>query len=104
MKTEATPYPAPAPGSIKTAYDLKWEHQARCPGSLYFTRDSMRFFGDRMKNYGVRQPVPVRCGYGETVRIIDAFELYRRNPVKCQLQSSAWFCAATLERVHPSKA
>lgn len=55
-------------------------------GSYFFTRSTMRFFGDTMKNYGVRD-----AGM--------CWELYRRRPVKHQLQASAYFDKKTFERI-----
>ena len=60
----------------------------------------MKFFGDRMANYGIRQPAPVRTASGE---IVQAYELTRRRPVKHHLQSSAWFHAETFTRVFPAR-
>ncbi len=56
-------------------------------GSYFFTSNTMKFFGDRMSNYGVRSA-------GEN------WELYRRKPVKHGLQESAYFNKETFERVH----
>lgn len=85
--------------NIKTASDLKYhvETAGNCPH--FFTRQSMRFFGDTMANYGVRQPQEVLTASGELVR---AYELTRRRPVKHGLHSSTWFCAKTFNRVFPS--
>ena len=63
-------------------------------GSCFFHRDSMRFFGDTMRNYGVRAAV---------LDGVEVWELYRKRPVKCGLRSSAYFNRATFERVHPTK-
>ena len=89
MTTHTTP--------IKTAADLKHavEHAGNC--QHFFTRSSMKFFGDTMKNYGVRQPRTIPTFSG----ISTAYELVRRQPVKHGLQSSAFFDAVTFERVHP---
>jgi hypothetical protein len=56
----------------------------------------MKFFGDRMANYGIRQPREIVTQSGETVR---AYELVRRHPVRHGLQASAWFHAETFELV-----
>jgi hypothetical protein len=72
---------------IKTASDLKYYHLQARPDSHFFTRRTMRFFGDTMRNYGVR-----RAG--------NYWELYRRRPVKGGLRESAWFCVETFHRVH----
>lgn len=56
-------------------------------GSNHFTRDSMRFFGDTMRNYGVRRcTVVTRDGERLTV-----WQLYRRRPVKHGNRSPAYF-------------
>lgn len=61
----------------------------------FFTRNTMRFFGDTMRNYGVRSAVV------ETLdsKSVDVWELYRRRPVKHGLQSSAYFDKVTLNQV-----
>jgi len=66
--------------------DLKYEVEKT--GSVFFTRESMRFFGDTMRNYGVRQAD-------------NTWELYRKKPVKHGLQKSAFFDMKTFERIHP---
>ena len=55
-------------------------------GSHYFDRSSMKFFGDTMANYGVRD-----AG--------DCWELHRKRPVKRGLNSSTYFDKVTYERV-----
>lgn len=60
-------------------------------GSHFFTRASMKFFGDTMRNYGTRAAI-----VGDRV----AVELYRRRPVKNGLRDSAYFDATTFERIH----
>ena len=62
---------------IKTASDLKGF--AENAGSYFFTRKAMAFFGDTMRNFGVRH-LP-----GGIV------ELYRRKPVKHGLQTSHYW-------------
>jgi hypothetical protein len=84
---------------IKTASDLKWHVEQSGDEPFFFTRDTMRFFGDRMSNYGIRQPRPIVTNMGETV---PAYELTRRRPVKHGLQSSAFFHAETFRRVFPA--
>jgi hypothetical protein len=54
----------------------------------FFTHTTMKFFGDKMKNYGVRSS-------GEN------WELYRKHPVKHGLFSSAFFNKKTFKRVIP---
>lgn len=63
-----------------TPSELKRKYQEANPDGHYFDRATMRFFGDTMRNYGVR-----RYGSG--------WELYRRNPVKHGVNSSGYFTA-----------
>lgn len=70
-------------------------------GSYFFTRSSMKFFGDSMRNYGVRsKPVTVTNSLGES---IECWELYRKEAVKHGLWESAYFNTKTFERVHPKR-
>lgn len=82
---------------IKTASDLKWHVEQAGHSPHFFTRDTMRFFGDTMANYGVRQPVEVETLTGERVL---AYELFRRRPVKHGVRASSWFHAETFARVY----
>jgi len=84
---------------IKTASDLKSFVESSGREPYFFDRKTMKFFGDRMSNYGVRKPAPIVTIGGETVQ---AFELYRRRPVKHGLQESAWFNATTFACVFPA--
>jgi hypothetical protein len=61
-----------------TPSQLKYNHESLNPNSFYFSRDSMRFFGDTMQNYGVKTHA-------------DSYELYRKHPVKHGLSNSAYF-------------
>lgn len=85
---------------IKTASELKAHVEAAGHDSHFFTRDTMRFFGDTMRNYGVRGPVEIKTPSGDTVL---AYELYRRRPVKHNNSSSAFFNATTFARVFPTR-
>ena len=60
-------------------------------GSVFFTRDSMKFFGDTMKNYRVRAAIKNN---------LFVWELWRKNPVKHGLKKSAYFDQITFERVY----
>lgn len=55
--------------------------------SYFFTRNTMKFFGDTMKNYGVKETT-INTWTRKNVKV---FELYRKNPVKYGLQLSAYF-------------
>ena len=83
--------------NIKTASDLKFEIERLHPDSMFFARENMKFFGDTMGNYGVRQPRKIVDIMGDE-RI--AYELYRKQPVKHGLSKSHFFDAETLTQVH----
>jgi hypothetical protein len=68
------------------ASQLKYNHELYNGGSEFFTRDTMRFFGDTMRNYGVKD----KGTY---------FELYRKNPVKHGLKNSAYFEKLLFKRI-----
>lgn len=86
---------------IRTASDLKFHIEQNGHEPYYFTRDSMRFFGDTMRNYGVRsKPVEVTTQSGDTVT---CWELYRKRPVKHGLTSSSFFACDNFRRVFADK-
>jgi hypothetical protein len=66
----------------------------------------MKFFGDTMRNYGVRSAV-VLSNYdaegnyvqGQGVSV-EVWELYRKRPVKLGVKSSAYFAKDDYRRVH----
>ncbi|MBT94315.1 MAG: hypothetical protein CMA60_05760 [Euryarchaeota archaeon] len=86
---------------IKTASDLKFEIERLHPDSKFFARENMRFFGDTMRNFGVREPRKIVDNMGGERM---AYELYRKQPVKHGLSESHYFDAETLKQVHtPTK-
>ena len=92
---------------IKTSSDLRAFVENAKHDSHFFSRQTMRFFGDTMANYGVRR-VTIRVRYdtnGDYVSAdgveIEAFELYRRRPVKAGNQKSAYFRADTFRQTFP---
>lgn len=76
---------------IKTPSHLRMFVQSECPESHFFDRKTMRFFGDKMSNYGLRDAGTM-------------WELYRRKPVKHGLKSSAYFDKQTFKRCYPVQA
>jgi hypothetical protein len=89
-----------------TPSELKYHHELAEPNCFFFSRDSMKHFGDTMKNYGVRSAkLTVRYDNngdyldGEK-QIIDVWELYRKKPVKCGVKTSAFFCKTTFKIRH----
>lgn len=65
-------------------------------GSQFFTRSTMKFFGDTMSNYGVREAVVSTW----TQDNVPVYELYRRHAVKHGLNKSAYFNRETFDRVY----
>lgn len=84
---------------IKTASDLKFHVEQAGESPHFFSRDSMKFFGDTMRNYGVRGPFTIPTYSGN----VSVYELFRRRPVKHGLHESAYFCAETFKRVFLKK-
>ena len=82
-----------------TPSELKALHEQHNPSSSFFSRDSMRFGGDTMRNYGV---VAVELHSADRGAPVQAWELFRRRPVKFGQHSSAFFDAVTFKRIHPS--
>lgn len=86
------------------ASDLKYHVEQT--GSNFFDRNSMKFFGDRMSNYGVRETevttnYDASDNYVENGVTVKVWELYRKHPVKHGLQKSSYFDKTTFARVHP---
>jgi hypothetical protein len=86
--------------------DLKY-HVSKGPDRFFFTRDTMRFFGDTMRNYGVRSATvdyhwdESGNNYTEIPRKVEVWELYRIHPVKHGLRNSAYFDKVTYRRILP---
>ena len=73
-----------------TPSELKYQIEQAGHDPHFFTRSTMRFFGDTMRNYGVRKAI---------INGRDAWELYRKRPVKHGLRNSAYFDAVTFQRI-----
>lgn len=85
-----------------TPSELKRKVQEAGHDPYFFSRENMRFFGDTMRNYGVRTDyVEVQGMHDPYPQKIEVWELYRKHPVKHGNQSSAYFCKQTLRRVFP---
>ena len=69
----------------------------------FFTRSTMSFFGDTMKNYGVRKATILTHWKGDEWtkdgHPANVWELYRKRPVKHGRQSSAYFCRKTFRKL-----
>ena len=73
-----------------TPSELKANILKHNPESYYFDRKTMRFFGDTMRNYGVRKA---------EIDGVGVWELYRKRPAKHGLQSSAFFRVTDFQQV-----
>lgn len=78
-----------------TPSELKYAVETRGSDSHYFSRQSMKAFGDTMRNYGVRK-TSVNTQYDKEGNYVgpngvpcEVWELYRKRPVKAGNQSSA---------------
>jgi len=78
-----------------TPSQLKAEVESRGTESHFFDRKTMQFFGDTMRNYGVRDAGLIKTYSGDA----PAWELYRKHAVKHGLKDSAYFHRETFERV-----
>lgn len=78
-----------------TPSQLKARYQQADPDGHYFDRETMRFFGDRMSNYGVRAAT-VTDYTGQTREV---WELYRKHAVKHGLRASHYFDRETMDEV-----
>jgi hypothetical protein len=91
-----------------TPSELKYAVEQAGHDSHFFDRDTLKFFGDTMKNYGVRAAT-VRSDYnpqGEYVKggaEFKAWELYRKRATSKGCTESAYFAADTFRRVFPTK-
>lgn len=78
-----------------TSSELRAQIKAHGESPYFFSRDTMKFFGDTMRNYGVREAVIDT--YSE--KNVQVYELYRRRPVKYGLDTSAYFRKDTFAQV-----
>lgn len=78
-----------------TPSELKRQVEAAGHERYFFTRDTMKFFGDTMRNYGVTETVIINS----TGNLVDCWELYRKRPVKHGMIDSAYFCKETFKRI-----
>lgn len=83
---------------IKTASQLRSFIESAGTAPYFFSRPTMKCFGDTMANFGVRRVRFMGLGGGLETRY--GFELYRKRPVKHGLQSSHFFCRDTFVPVH----
>lgn len=89
-----------------TPSELKYNVENAGFDSHFFTRKTMSFFGDTLRNYGVCSAT-ISTMYdadgnyiGKDGVTIEVWELYRKTPVKHGMRDSAYFCKSTFKRVH----
>ena len=88
-----------------TPAQLKYNIEHTNDESHFFSRESMRFFGDTMANYGVRSATIVSHynSHGEFVSIdgieVECWELYRKRTTSKGFTASAYFAKDTFRRV-----
>ncbi len=70
------------------------KYRVMATGSNFFNRKTMKFFGDKMSNYGIRETT-INTWTDENLPV---FELYRRHAVKHGLTKSAYFDKKDFER------
>ena len=73
-----------------TSSELKYLYETSNPDGHFFTRKTMKFFGDTMRNFGVTKTKLKDRRFPESPTI-DGYVLYRKKPVKHGLQSVAYF-------------
>lgn len=77
-----------------TPSELKYHVESTGREAHFFTRKTMKFFGDTMRNYGVRRTTIDTW----TEDGVEVWELYRKRPVKHGLTASAYFEVNTFTR------
>lgn len=81
-----------------TASELKAQYELHNPKGHFFSRENMRFSGDKMSNYYVPvEPVVIETPTGNMVH---CYELQRRKPVKHGLIKSAYFSIDEFKHTH----
>jgi hypothetical protein len=65
-----------------TASGLKYLYERNNPDGYFFDRATMRFFGDTMRNFGVRDGGKVKTVTLNGIEEAEVWELYRKHPVK----------------------
>lgn len=81
------------------ASELKYQIESHGHEPYFFSRKTMKFFGDTMRNYGVCS-AKIQNYQGETIEV---WELYRKHPVKNGFRSSAYFDKVNYNRVFSAK-
>jgi hypothetical protein len=91
-----------------TPSELKYRIECAGNEPHFFTRSTMKFFGDSMRNYGVRLAFVVSEFDPDGNYVKDgirrqAWELWRKHSVKHGLRDSAYFDTSTFKRIYPKR-
>ena len=91
-----------------TASELKYQIEHTGNNPYFFDRKTMKFWGDTMKNYGVRSVAVLaqfneQGEYKEDGYLTEAWELYRKRPVKHGMSKSAYFRKSDFSSIHSIK-
>ena len=91
-----------------TPSELKYQIEQTGKEQHYFDRKTMKFWGDTMKNYGVRSVTVLaqfneHGEYNEEGYPTETWELYRKRPVKHGMSKSAYFRKSDYSRIHSIK-
>ena len=92
-----------------TPSELKYHVEQRDDEAHFFTRKTMSFFGDTMRNFGVCRAT-VKTEYdasgnyiGADGELVECWELYRKRAVKHGNSGSFYFACDDYRRVHAEK-
>lgn len=88
-----------------TPSELKYQLETTGKQSYFFSRETMKTFGDTMKNYGVRSTIVLaqfneQGEYNKQGYETEVWELYRKKAVKHGNKQSAYFRKSDYSRVH----
>lgn len=87
-----------------TPSELKYQYEKHTGDPHFFSRATMKFFGDTMKNFGVRkEKIFIRYVVGKTLSNpveVEVWALYRKRAVKNGLNSIHYFHPETFKIVY----
>jgi hypothetical protein len=72
-----------------TVSRLKRLYQNNNPKGCYFDRQTMRFFGDSISNYKIKDGGKIKMFNGKIFELVDVWELHRKKPVNGGLHGKA---------------
>jgi len=64
-----------------TIHELKYNYELNNPEGFFFSRKTMKFFGDRLSNFGVRKAV-IKATTTKGIEDLEVYDLIRKRPVK----------------------